>query len=119
MIASPLLIAELNETDQFLLKSLAHSGWSQAEIIFGSLATVTVLSFLFAYVFRKRLLRRHRRHHHRPVQNTAAATAAETGTKPKWRRLRRRHRTLNPTLAQTHGLPPLREEGTTPPPPAS
>lgn len=117
MSVLPPMLAELDETDQLLLKNLAHSGSTQAEIIFGSIAAVTVLLFLFVYVFRKRILRRRKhRHHHRPAPNDAAATTADAETKPKrkWRRLRRHHRPINPTLAETHGLPPLREEGNTP-----
>jgi hypothetical protein len=118
------LLADLEENDQLLLlKSMGHTGWSQTSIIISSLTAVALFSFLMVYIFRKKILGRHKRHHfHRHVTNSAAATAnppvAESGGKVKkrWRRSRHAHRPLNPTLAETRGLPPLREEGTPPPP---
>jgi hypothetical protein len=77
--------------------------------------------------------RKHRRHHHRhrhhhaasSLENaetgagtiTDAAEAGETAVTPHHRRRRRRraHRSRNPTLAETGGLPPPRPEGETPP----
>ena len=72
---------------------------------------------------------RHRHHHHRhhherqeeqqPSPDSASDSTADTGEEEpsrrhrrKWRRRRREHRPLNPTLAETGGLPPVRTGGT-------
>jgi hypothetical protein len=111
------LLAEEGADQMLLLKSMGHTGWVQFGIIFGSLAVVALFAFLLVYAFRKRLLSRYRRHHHhRPAPNENPAT--ETGgnkAQKKSRRSRHAHRPLNPTLAQTRGLPPLRDEKTPPP----
>lgn len=109
------LLAELDEKDQLLLKNIGHTGASQMTIILGSLGAVIILVFLFVYLFRKQLLRKHKRHHHHH-RSLETATAEEPRSKrKKWRRLRREHRPLNPTLAQTHGLPPVRSPDQAPP----
>jgi hypothetical protein len=121
----PSLLAALEETDQILLRNMAHSGWSQTSIVFGSLALIGVLAFAFVFVFRKRLLRKRKHHHHHhhhhtqePATDTTPAavtvTSKDGSGRRKKRRLRRAHRPVNPTLAQTHGLPPVRPEGTPP-----
>jgi hypothetical protein len=107
------LLAELDETDRLLLKNLGHTETSQITIIFGALGVVVVLSFLFVFVFRKQLLRKRKRHHHHHHHHhRESVQAAPQEAQPKrrrWRRLRREHRPLNPTLAQKGGLPPLRD----------
>lgn len=45
----------------------------------------------------------------RPPNGEALHAAEATGTR-RWRRRRRDHRPRNPTLAETRGLPPMREE---------
>ena len=50
-----------------------------------------------------------------PDKNPGDATA-EIKKRKKWRKPRRAHRPLNPTLAQTGGLPPIRDENTPLPP---
>ncbi len=113
------LLAALEEGDRLLLKNMAHSGFSQTTIVFGSMAAVAILVFGFVYIFRKRLLRKrkHHHHHHRPEPVTSAETVTSkvNGSGRRKHRLRRGHRPINPTLAQTHGLPPIREPGTPPP----
>src|SRR5438874_5278115 len=88
-----------------------------------ALLVAIVLPFLWAVFLRKR---RRRRHHYHYPQNHSPAPAEEimpNGTddvstkRRKWRRRRRDHRPRNPTLAETGGLPPVRPEGTPPPPP--
>jgi hypothetical protein len=116
------LLAELEQNDQLLmLKTVGHSGWSQTAIIFGSIGVVAVSLFLIVYCFRKQILRRKRRHHHhQSAPKVAASTASpvpdeDSGRgRKKWRRSRH---PLNPTLAETHGLPPIRDESAPPPPP--
>jgi len=68
--------------------------WVELFILFGAIALVVLLAFFWAIFFRKSGKRR-RIHRHR------------------------RHCSLNPTLAESGGLPPVREEekksGQTPP----
>jgi hypothetical protein len=117
------LLADSDDASQLLLlKNIGQTGWSETSIIFGSIATVALLSFLIVYIFRRQFLScRKRHHHHRHVTNSAATpnpTPVQSTDNPKkrWRRSRHAHRPLNPTLAQTRGLPPLRQEDQPPPP---
>jgi hypothetical protein len=107
-------------------------------IVLGVAAGLTLLAALWFYVTRKRGAgpRRRRRHHkHRPDAQDPAdtpgstpdseeatgngagapdaddATAASSSRRHRSRRrLRREHRGRNPTLAETGGLPPRRDE---------
>jgi hypothetical protein len=122
MSALPALLAAVDEIDHTLLpKGVGNTSWSQAGIMFGAIGAVALLSLLVVYCFRKKILRRHRHHHqHRPAQPVASATqnpSADDGGKvrKRWRRSRYPRRPLNPTLAQTGGLPPVRKEETPPP----
>lgn len=110
------LLADLEVKEQPpLLKTVGQSGWSQMTIIFGAIGVVSLLALLVVYCFRKQILGRHRHHHHRSG-STENSGADEGGGRGR-RKSRRSHRPLNPTLAQTHGLPPIRDQGTPPPPP--
>jgi hypothetical protein len=125
-----LMQAGVEEKGQsILLKNIGHTGWSQTAIIFGAIALVALVPFLLVWCFRRRIFHRHKRHHHhhhhyRPAPQIAAATERlmpdENGGKvrKRWRRSKYPHRPLNPTLAQTRGLPPLRGQETPPPPPS-
>lgn len=110
------LLAEEGADQMLLLKNMGHTGWAQFGIIFGSLAVVALSAFLLVYCFRKKLLGRHRHHHHhRPAPGESQAPEAGGDKRHKrTRRSRHAHRPLNPTLAQTRGLPPLRDEKTPP-----
>ena len=102
-----------------------HETTRDAFIIFGTLAWVTLLVLLWAALIRRRRRRRHANHHrHHHSKPLDQAPPAETGSDPtphtasagllpkrrKWRRRRREHRPRNPTLAETGGLPPARNE---------
>jgi len=88
-------------------------------IVTGAVVLVTV-GILVCVAFLRKSGRRHHRHHHRyhdvqkPAQDTPAAEDGGDPSQPqkrrKWRRLRRPHRPRNPTLAETGGLPPIRQE---------
>jgi type VI protein secretion system component VasK len=89
-------------------------------IIFGTIGLVTLLAALWAIFLRKR--RRQRRSHHhahrpssQPVKTSEAPNDEDAPSPPEKRRHRRRsgrrHRSRNPTLAETGGLPPIRPEG--------
>jgi hypothetical protein len=120
-LSHPVLADFLDDNERIIFQNMARSGWSQFSIIVGSLILVGLIIFAFAFLFRRRLMRKRRRrhHHHDPV--TDAITSAVTVTSKdshghrKKRRLRRAHRPVNPTLAQTHGLPPVRDPDTPPP----
>lgn len=79
--------------------------------IFGSLGLLTVLALVWAVYFRRR--HRHHHHHHHSAPNANAEPAREKGR----RRRRREHRPRNPTLAETGGMPPVREEESSDPQP--
>ena len=98
-------------------------------ILFGATGLVALLALGWAKYLRKRHHRRHSHHHHhghRHHQEPTEAQTALTGTnataEPKRHHRRRRrshhrHRRLNPTLAETGGLPPIRQEGASTPEP--
>jgi hypothetical protein len=101
---------------QGLLRMLAF----HSTVIFFILLVLLVSGvFIWAAFFRKPARHRSTRHRSRPkeevaIQNGAAAPA----TQPVKRRHKRRRQRqpLNPTLAQTRGLPPVRDKQSTPPP---
>lgn len=87
-------------------------------ILFGAIALLTSVLVIWAVYLRKKRRSRHRhhRHHHDhsqsgPATENPASTDPAAADKPRRRRRRRRdHRPMNPTLAQTGGLPPVRQE---------
>jgi hypothetical protein len=91
--------------------------------MFGALTLAVVLATIWAVRYSKKKKQRKNRHHHYSHTKTGSVGAgaraepsAEARTRKKWRKPRRSHRPLNPTLAQTGGLPPLRDENTPLPP---
>ena len=93
---------------------LGTTGVHQMLIFAGALLAVSTVAVLMALIyFKKRKRRRHRHHHHNhddhpPVEKQAAVVKST-------RRRKRSHRSklpMNPTLAQTGGLPPVRDDDT-------
>ena len=89
-------------------------------LVVGALVAVTLIVLGWAIFFRRRrnhAARRMQRHHRRHALTKTAARGdgkfKKRFTKSKDRR-RRSHRTRNPTLAETGGLPPVREATATP-----
>ena len=88
-------------------------------IILGAVLGVTLLALVWAIFLRRQTRRRHSHHrarHHSPesVQSPASPTDDAATLSPLKRRKRRRRsrdRPLNPTLAETGGLPPVRTQG--------
>jgi hypothetical protein len=86
------------------------------------LVVVTLGIFVWAYFFRKKPRQRKYRHHHQKhadkeaVPQGEAAPAPEPVTRRRHRARRSKYppRPLNPTLAQSRGLPPMRDESTPP-----
>jgi len=109
-----LLLAEVEQNNLLPLRNTAQSGWSQEGIVFSVLGGVAAACFLIVYLFRNRILhRRDRRLSHErgsaPASSRSAATNGDSGKRRRRRSRRSRWRT-NPTLAQTGGLPPPRNE---------
>jgi hypothetical protein len=119
MSSFPVLLAD-EETDAvFKAWRLANPGTREAVLIFGAIGFVTVLALIWAIFLRKRRRRRRSHHHshHQSSEQPAPVPAAVEEVPPLppenphgRRRRRHRKRSLNPTLAQTGGLPPIRQE---------
>jgi hypothetical protein len=99
-----------------LLRMLAF----HSTIIFVVLLVLLVTGvFIWAAFFRKPVRRRSSKHRWKPKEESAVqnGTAAPDSQPARRRHKRRRPRQpLNPTLAETRGLPPLRDKQSTPPP---
>ena len=90
------------------------AGWEDTLIVLGVILAVTVAALFWAVVVYQRKLphrrRRHHHHHHKTGYGEGLRKGAG-GLKQlieKRRRHRRERRPLNPTLAETGGLPPVR-----------
>jgi hypothetical protein len=115
------------ETSQVMKKWYLDHTTLEWIILIGATGLVTLLIAGWAKYIRKSPHREHSHHHHRhhrhrhhsePTETAVAQTEANAPAPPEKRRRRRRshhRRRLNPTLAETGGLPPIREEGTPPP----
>ena len=97
-------------------------------LIFGAMASVTLLAMAWALFLRRKHHHRHRHHHHghhdssELAETSLAPNEADATAGPEKRRRRRRrsgrhHRPRNPTLAETGGLPPIRPPGPSAPQP--
>jgi hypothetical protein len=92
-------------------------------IMLGAIMLVALIVFFCVLIFGKegRRRRKQRRHHHQregyreQFQKNVSDIKHLVLQHP--RRHRREHRTINPTLAQTGGLPPIHEHDKRPPPP--
>jgi hypothetical protein len=92
-------------------------------IVLGAILLVVLIVFFCVLLFRKDWKRQHRHHqrHHRKsyreqFQTTTSGIKELIRQRRHWHR--RENRPVNPTLAQTGGLPPIRKTDE-PPPPAS
>jgi hypothetical protein len=101
---------------QGLLRFLAF----HSTIIFCAFIIILVLAvFIWAAVVRKPSKRTVSRHHWKAKDGTPDQNGTDNGSPPKPRRRHKRRRPrkpLNPTLAETRGLPPVRDNPSTPPP---
>jgi hypothetical protein len=102
---------------------LAHlrsmgSGARERLVFCAAMGILIACVAVWALFFRKSRRKRHRHHHGHHSSQAAANDAvaeksegdpAEPPKRLKWRRPRRDHRPRNPTLAETGGLPPVRE----------
>lgn len=108
-----LAIAFLKELAGSLkLQVASHNTVWEALIMTGSLMFVIGMAGLCAVYYSKK--RKRRRYHHRHRREQAATEVSGAGDadreqKKHRRRRRRSQRPMNPTLAQTGGLPPVRD----------
>ena len=95
--------------------SATKSGGFQTLVFFGAFAAIALAVFCWAVIFRKQPLRRHHRSHSKP---SASSGEAATGTgflsRHRHKHRRHKHRPVNPTLAETGGLPAARDNQTPP-----
>lgn len=105
--------------------------WKHLFIVLGAILAVALAILFWAIAFHKGRNRdgiRHRRHHHRhrqsrssgglrgDFQKTTAGIKEIIEARQQRHHRRHEHRPMNPTLAQTGGLPPVREDVKPPPP---
>jgi len=96
-------------------------------ILLGAMAGVVLIIFLCALIFRANDGKRHHHHHRRHrkhffKQFRMTASGIKEMIRNRRQRSHRERRSLNPTLAQTGGLPPIRRSdkpmGSPPPSPS-
>lgn len=84
----------------------------------GAFLLVTLLVFLWAVSFRDPTRRKHRHRQAKPAAEVAGNAATSGGEPPRHRHRhrhrRKKHRPVNPTLAETGGLPAARDSKTPP-----
>ena len=103
-------------------------GWIDFFIVMGAVLLMALVVLIWAISFYKRGKKprhhHHRHHRHRRHGNfredfqktTAGIKEIIEKGKHQHHHHRHEHRPLNPTLAQTGGLPPIREDSKPPPP---
>ena len=126
MSTVPFILADADTQEVLASWRMSDPATRERLIIFGAIGLVTVLVLLWAILLRKKR-RRRREHHHAPRHSSRPSEIPEAPddesavSTPEKRRRRRRsgrkHRPLNPTLAETGGLPPIRSEGPSEPQP--
>lgn len=77
-------------------------------IVLGALALFSLVLLFWAMSPKRR--RSHRSHHHHHRHHEPSAQEPEHGSGRRKRRQRREHRPMNPTRAETGGLPPARDQ---------
>jgi FtsZ-interacting cell division protein ZipA len=124
MNAIPVLLADVETGDVLASWRWSNPAFREWLMIFASIGLVSLLLLLWAAFVRKKRRRRHSHHHQhhqteRPAEVPEAPqheeAAASREKRHRRRRSRHRHRPRNPTLAETGGLPPIRQD---PPPEA-
>ena len=115
----PVFLAQVDSQDPLAWWRLSNPAFRERLIIFGAIGLVTLLLLVWAAFVRSRRRRRHSHHHHhhhhaqRPAELPAALQNEDVpapSEKRRRRHSRHRHRPRNPTLAETGGLPPIRQE---------
>ncbi len=122
------LLADVDPDDLLNAQKHFFAGSSLYEVLAmcGGFALAIGISIAWAIRYSKKQKNRHG-HHHRHRSKTDrrplnfVVTGSEASSEPRQhrrvrRRQRRPHRPMNPTLAQTGGLPPMRDENAPLPP---
>jgi len=119
MSTIPILLAD-ERTDAVLASwRISNAATRERLLIFGAIGLIILLILIWAVFLRKARRRggeHHHSHHHSSKSAKASQSAARKDAPPppeKHRRRRRSghsHRSRNPTLAETGGLPPKRPE---------
>ena len=92
-------------------------------IVLGAIVAMALIVFFCVLSFRKDGVKVRHKHHHRHHRKSYREQFQKTTSgikeliRQRRRHRRREHRPINPTLAQTGGLPPIREVDKSPPPP--
>jgi FtsZ-interacting cell division protein ZipA len=112
------------DTDSISVSNQMSPGVMNILIMLGILALVSLIAFFWAFAVRRRKdrIRKHHHHHHHRKGYREQLQQNVGGLKELFQQHRhhhRQHRSPNPTLAQTGGLPPIRETGKPPSPPPS
>ena len=95
--------------------SATKSGGFQTLVFFGAFTVIALAVFCWAIVFRKQPLRRHHRSHSKSSTPSGdAATGTSFLSRRRHKHRRHQHRPVNPTLAETGGLPAARDDKTPP-----
>ena len=120
----PVLVADVEPEDVVTQWQHMDAGTRGSLVVVISLFLVSLLALAFVLILRKaRKKRRPRQHIHRRSDESTETSLPEDGgdsgsqsSERGSRRRRRAHRALNPTRAETGGLPPIRTEGRRDPP---
>jgi FtsZ-interacting cell division protein ZipA len=108
------------DNDTISLTKRVLPEWVDFLIVLGAILLVAMIVFFWAHSIRKRKnrIRKYRHHHHRKgIRERFQRSTGDIKELVQQNRSgrRREHRPINPTLAQTGGLPPLREADEQPP----
>ena len=115
MNGAGILMAELTGSEvQVMRQPWTLSGFPYILTIVGILIGVSLAACLLIVAFRRLRKRRHRHHHH-DERHAGAVRPAQAQKRRRRRRRSGTQRPFNPTLAETGGLPPVRDANTPPP----
>jgi len=102
------------DNDTLLIASRLMPEWVAFLIVLGAIVLVVLIAFFWAFSRHKNGERQRKHHYHRKSYREqfqkSAADVKELVRQHRSGR-RRKHRTINLTLAETGGLPPLRKAG--------
>ena len=114
----------MNKSDIISATNKMPPGSEDILIVLGAILLVALIVFFCVLSFRKGEKtghKHHHRHHRKSYREQFKNTASgiKELIRQRRRHRRREHRSINPTLAQTGGLPPIRTAVKPPPPPPS
>jgi hypothetical protein len=109
------MLAQLDPDDPTAAtKYFAGSQFYQILIVLGSMLVVAVIAAILAVRFSNRK-HGHKHHHRRSSRKKTGAASQEGGDGSGGKHIQRSQRKMNPTLAETRGLPPVRDPDSAPP----